>query len=103
MFELMMILLGAMPFIIGLYAVRTIRKGNNRGSDDPPPPPDPAPPRPVLPPAPEPKRVHTPVQPRLQRSPLKRGHLRPTGWHRPVPREVRLDTRSFNEQSPQSL
>jgi hypothetical protein len=89
MFEFMMIFLGAMPFIIGLYAIRTIRKGNNRGSDDPPPPPDPAPPRPVLPPAPEPRRVHTPVRPRLQRSAVKHGTLRTTDWRKTVRREIR--------------
>ncbi len=90
MFELIMIFLGAMPFLIGVYAIRTIRKGNNRGSDDPPPPPDPAPPRPVLPPAPEPKRIHNPIQSHLQRDPVKRGRLQMAGWRRTV-REVRME------------
>lgn len=95
MFEILMVLLGATPFIIGLYAVRTMRKGNNRGSDDPPPPPDPAPPRPVLPPAPKPKRVHSPVQPRVQRSALKRGQLKASGWREPVRRDIQLEASGY--------
>lgn len=90
MFEFLMICIGTMPFLIGVYAIRSIRKGNNRGSDDPPPPPDPAPPRPVLPPAPEPKRVHNPVRPRVHRSAMKRSQLQTAGWRRTV-REARME------------
>ena len=90
MFELIMIFLGAMPFLVGVYAIRSIRKGNNRGSDDPPPPPDPAPPTPVLPPAPEPKRIRDRVAPpRMQRDTMRRGRLQTAGWRRTV-REVRM-------------
>ncbi len=52
MFETIVLLMGALPFIVGLYALRRIKNGNDEGPDDQPPPPDPEPPKPVLPPSP---------------------------------------------------
>jgi hypothetical protein len=57
MFETIVLLMGALPFIIGLYALRRIKNGNDEGPDDQPPPPDPEPPKPVLPPSPRLCRV----------------------------------------------
>ena len=80
MFEILIVTLGAMPLLIGVFAIRAIRKSNDRGSDDPPPPPDPAPPRPVLPPSPEPKRVHMPARWRSERTSIQHGRLSHRTW-----------------------
>ena len=52
MFETIVLLMGALPFLVGLYALRKIKNKDDEGADDQPPPPDPEPPRPVLPPSP---------------------------------------------------
>lgn len=57
MFETIVLLMGALPFIVGLYALRKIKDSDDEGSDDQPPPPDPEPPLPVLPPSPRSRRV----------------------------------------------
>ena len=57
MFETIVLLMGALPFIVGLYALRRIKNGKDEGPDDQPPPPDPEPPRPVLPPSPRLRRM----------------------------------------------
>lgn len=80
MFEIAVLLVGAMPFLVGLYAIKMMKKSDDRGSDDPPPPPDPSPPRPVLPPAPEPRRVHAPMTSRASRGPVPHQQVRSPGW-----------------------
>jgi len=52
MIETLVLLMGALPFLVGLYALRRIKDSDDDGSDDQPPPPDPEPPTPVLPPSP---------------------------------------------------
>lgn len=84
MFEFLVLLVGAMPFLIGIYAVRIIKKSNDNGSDDQPPPPDPKPPLPVLPPSPEPRRLHRPLRERSSRGPVQHSRLGTPGWHHRV-------------------
>lgn len=57
MFETIVLLMGALPFIVGLYALRKIKDSDDEGTDDQPPPPDPEPPLPVLPPSPRSRRM----------------------------------------------
>lgn len=85
MFELIVLLVGAMPFLVGLYALRKIKRIDDEGSDDQPPPPDPDPPRPVLPPAPKLKRVHRPVLSPRDRTPIVNSRVRTPSWRRTVP------------------
>lgn len=80
MFEFIVLLIGAMPFLIGIYAIRMMKKSDDKGSDDPPPPPDPNPPLPVLPPSPEPKRVHRPLHSRLNHGPIHHSQIRAPKW-----------------------
>lgn len=80
MFEIMILLLGAMPFLVGLYAVRAIKKSDDNGSDDPPPPPDPQPPLPLLPPSPEPRQRRRPLRRRADRTPAAGGRVRMPAW-----------------------
>ncbi|RMF53660.1 MAG: hypothetical protein D6746_15345 [Bacteroidetes bacterium] len=49
MFEILVLLIGAFPFLVGLYAIRMMRESDDDDADDPPPPPDPGPPMPVAP------------------------------------------------------
>ena len=83
MLEMIVLFVGAMPFLVGLYALRKIKRGNDEGSDDQPPPPDPEPPRPVLPPSPESKRFRMPVR-RGDRTPVLHTHTRTPSWRRTV-------------------
>lgn len=80
MFEIMILLLGAMPFLVGLYAVRVMKKSNDNGSDDPPPPPEPQPPLPLLPPSPEPRSRRRPLQRRADRMATASRHVRTPAW-----------------------
>ena len=57
MFETIVLLMGALPFIVGLYALRKIKDSDDEGPDDQPPPPDPDPPLPVLPPSPRSRKM----------------------------------------------
>lgn len=84
MLEVLVLLVGAMPFLVGLYALRKIKKGNDEGSDDQPPPPDPEPPQPVLPPSPEQKRKHEPVFRRKERGSVVNSRVRTPTWRRKV-------------------
>lgn len=52
MFEFVVLLIGAFPFLVGLYAIKMMRQRDDDEADDQPPPPDPSPPPPVSPPAP---------------------------------------------------
>ncbi len=84
MFETIVLLMGALPFIVGLYALRKIKNGNDEGTDDQPPPPDPEPPRPVLPPSPRLCRIDPSFRARdrgplsTRCHPVKRGPVSPT-------------------------
>ena len=80
MFEFIVLIIGAMPFLVGLYAIKMMKKNDNKGSDDQPPPPDPNPPLPVLPPSPEPRRVHRPLQSRPVHAPVHHSQLRTPKW-----------------------
>lgn len=79
MFETIVLLMGALPFIVGLYALRKIKNGNDEGTDDQPPPPDPEPPRPVLPPSPRLCRVDPSLRAR-DRAPLPTGRTPAKRW-----------------------
>lgn len=83
MLEVIVLFVGAVPFLVGLYALKKIKKGNDEGSDDQPPPPDPEPPRPVLPPSPELKRIHHPIG-RRDRGPVLNTRTRTPAWRRTV-------------------
>lgn len=80
MFEFIVLIIGAMPFLVGLYAIKMMKKNDNKGSDDQPPPPDPNPPLPVLPPSPEPRRVHRAVHPRAAHGPMQHTQVRAPKW-----------------------
>ncbi|QXD15098.1 hypothetical protein GQ464_017090 [Rhodocaloribacter litoris] len=49
MFEIVVLLIGAFPFLVGLYAIKMMRQSDDDDADDQPPPPDPGPPLPVSP------------------------------------------------------
>ena len=83
MLEVIVLFVGAVPFLVGLYALKRIKKSNDEGSDDQPPPPDPEPPRPVLPPSPQLKRIHHPIA-RPDRGPVVSSRTRTPAWRRPV-------------------
>lgn len=55
MFEALAFIMGAFPFIVGIYALRKIKDSNNNDSDDEPPPPEPEPEEP--PPTPSPRSL----------------------------------------------
>lgn len=88
MFETIVLLMGALPFIVGLYALRKIKNSNDEGTDDQPPPPDPEPPRPVLPPSPRLCRIDPSLRARdrgpisIRRDSVRRGT--PTPERRPA-------------------
>ena len=84
MFELLVLLVGAAPFLIGFYAVQIIRKNDDEGSDDQPPPPDPEPPLPVLPPDPEAKRSPTTPPRSDDRGPIRHDPSPSPSWRTPV-------------------
>lgn len=56
MLEFLIIAMAAMPFLVGMIAIKKMKRRKDMGSDDQPPPPDPNPPLPVLPPSPEVRR-----------------------------------------------
>ena len=72
MLEFFFLLVGAAPLIVGLFALRMFRNDNESDSDDSPPPPNPDPPRPVLPPAPQPRLIRRPNLERSDRQPVAR-------------------------------
>ncbi len=84
MFEFIVLIIGAMPFLVGLYAIKMMKKNDNKGSDDQPPPPDPNPPHPVLPPSPEPRRVHRALHPRSSHGPVQHTQIRAPKWSHKV-------------------
>ena len=65
--QVVVVLAGIMPFVIGLYAWKYLRDNSDDGGDDPPPPPEPPSPEPVMPP--HIRRIH-------DRGPLPRGRHR---------------------------
>ena len=69
MLELTVLFISAMPFVLGLYALRVLERRRDDRSDDPPPP-QPDPPPPVLPPTPPPhaRPVRTDREPSPTRS-----------------------------------
>ncbi len=73
MFEIVVLLIGAFPFLVGLYAIKMMRHDDDDGDDDQPPPPDPGPPRPVAPTTPR-RRRHSRA-PALDRRPVARRRL----------------------------
>lgn len=85
MLEMIVLFVGAVPFLVGLYALKRIKKSNDEGSDDQPPPPDPEPPRPVLPPSPQLKRFRHPVR-RADRAPVLSARSGTPSWKRTVRR-----------------
>lgn len=85
MLEMIVLFVGAVPFLVGLYALKRIKKSNDEGSDDPPPPPDPEPPRPVLPPSPQHKRLRHPIG-RRDRRPVVSTRTRTPSWRPAVHR-----------------
>ena len=80
MFEFIILLVGTVPFLVGMYAIRLMKKSNDKGSDDPPPPPDPIPPLPVLPPSPEPCRLHHHLPVRHSRGPATHMQVAAPRW-----------------------
>lgn len=86
MFEIVILLVGALPFIVGLYAIKIIRDSEMGDGDDPPPPPDPEPPTPILPPTPEPRRLKKPSFAFDDHRPVRRQHFSSPHWHRRVKR-----------------
>lgn len=80
MFEIIVLVIGAMPFLVGIYAIRMMKKSNDKGSDEPPPPPDPNPPLPILPPSPEPKRVQRRLYSRAGRGPVQHTRILVPHW-----------------------
>ncbi len=80
MIELLVLMVGAMPFIIGLLALRKMRKRNDTGSDDMPPPPDPQPPLPLLPSTPETRRSHRHRPVMTDRGPAPKARVAAPGW-----------------------
>ncbi len=74
MFEIVVLLIGAFPFLVGLYAIKMMRHNDDDGEDDQPPPPDPGPPRPTAPPTPR-RRRHA-LSPALDRHPVSRRSIR---------------------------
>jgi hypothetical protein len=70
MIEVLVMFVGALPLLIGIYAIKIMRDNDNRSSNDPPPPPPPEPPAPVGPASP--RRRHTPERPRQERDPVMR-------------------------------
>lgn len=77
MIEVLVMFVGALPLLIGIYAIKIMRDNDNRSSNDPPPPPPPEPPAPIMPSSP--RRRHTPERPRAERDPL----MRRRAAHRP--------------------
>ena len=83
--ELIVLFVGAAPFLIGYYAIRLIRNNGDEGSDDQPPPPDPDPPLPILPPSPRTRRSRTSYRPpRNRRGPLARRRAPVPSHHTPA-------------------
>lgn len=81
MYELLVLMVGAAPFLVGLYALKLMRDSNDNDADDLPPP-DPNPPTPVEPLPPRPRRRHTPVFSPSDRTPIPHRHV-PTPSRRP--------------------
>ncbi len=74
MFEIVVLLIGAFPFLVGLYAIKMMRHDDDDGDDDQPPPPDPGPPQPVVPRTPRRRRPpHTPL---FDRRPVSHRRIR---------------------------
>ncbi len=74
MFEIVVLLIGAFPFLVGLYAIKMMRHDDDDGDEDQPPPPDPGPPRPVVPTTPR-RRPH-PHPPPFDRRPVSHRRIR---------------------------
>lgn len=77
MFELVILLVGALPLVVGLYAIRMMRNSEGDDADDPPPPAPPQPPMPITPPSPY--RRCTPVGPRPDHPPVPHHSVRTLG------------------------
>lgn len=83
MMELVVLLMSAMPFLVGLYALRVLENRRNDDGDDPPPP-DSGPDYPMDPFAPGPRRERpaTPRNASGPRAPIRRLPTRmPTRAH----------------------
>jgi hypothetical protein len=80
MFELLILFAAAMPFVVGMFAMKKMKKRNDTGSDDQPPPPDPSPPLPVLPPAPELRTVKRTLRREPSRVAHRRDRVRVPAW-----------------------
>ncbi|MEM1128422.1 MAG: hypothetical protein AAGI71_17385 [Bacteroidota bacterium] len=59
MFEVIILLIGSLPFLVGLYALHMLRSDDHTDRDEPPPP-DPLPPQPQAPLPPVPRRRFAP-------------------------------------------
>ncbi len=73
--QVIVVLAGVMPFVIGLYAWKYLRDNSDDGGDDPPPPPEPPAPEPVSPPLVRHIRDRGPV-PRARHRPIYRSDVR---------------------------
>jgi hypothetical protein len=51
MLAVIILVIGLLPLVVGVYAWTVVRKDDERGSDDPPPPPEPERPQPIVPPS----------------------------------------------------
>lgn len=80
MFEIVIMLVGALPFLVGLYAIKLIRDHGMGDSDDPPPPPDPEPPAPSLPPTPRPRHRKRPAPSFHDHRPVPHHRLSSPRW-----------------------
>lgn len=86
MFEIVILLVGALPFVVGLYAIKIIRDSEMGDGDDQPPPPDPEPPAPILPPTPEPRRLQKPLRVFEDHRPVRRQRTSTPRWPQRVKR-----------------
>jgi hypothetical protein len=77
MFELVILLVGVLPLVVGLYAIRMMRNSEGDDADDPPPPAPPQPPIPITPPSP--RHRCTPVGLHPDHPPAPRHALRSPG------------------------
>jgi len=51
MFGVLLLVFGLMPFVLGAFTWRLVRRKDEGGPDEPPPPPEPETPLPVVPPS----------------------------------------------------
>ena len=85
MFALVVLFLGVLPLLVGLYTIAVLKDRNEDDADDPPPPPSPKPPPPIIPSTP--KRKIQPVLHRLDRGPVASDGFRTRTPMRPrIPR-----------------